>query len=800
MKPGKYSKGNKNYVVSSATGRVKQTTIEFKKISRDRAFGKWADDTQSKTKVPKIDKKTGWLNNLTTILKNSKNKETILINVGIGRGKTTSIYKHVKYLYNNTNEVVIMASPFKVLVQKDYDGLVKESIPPGDIQNYLEIQGLRKHYNSLSPSASKKEIEKKHINKKRIHIISFSSLIHNPADVSYFSSKSMKQYVQGILDHLKSKEKKVTLIMDEIHESVRNFSPEYIFNLYRFKPYIKKVVIASATFTESSIEASIRISHLTDYYTQVIELSRQKFSQNNLGTLNLCFTNSDYRPSHTKPLDIIKWVIKKTSAEKFHVLCYSIKLAKELALDAFFKNLNPNICDGDTGNKFDENRINIGTNFKTGVDIPTNDPFFIILPVTKKGTIDLGIFGIFSDGVPSIIQAIGRVRKKGNIYAIFPAVKTIIRDRDSKHLLTSVKIPTKELKYLLKSKIDSEFQELIEHYLKKYEALLPIIKEYEDYQKLQPKRSSFTGIPDKHLIEQIKQLQSFPHYGKAFTSIPSFTDFILSKGQEILVNETASAGKDILPYVIWAAVHDQFTNCKLSSVITVNRIIKKLYLTSAKYASQIVKFINSETDNSTFQLAKKNLSEIFSELLPIFKKIEHNGLPYPVWVYLDRQYLDNLQKQNISEILVNTALTIKNIPTLGLKFKEEYLAQKLHGSHRNKSQLDKEWGNIKSIVDIVVNKYINCNLPRTSNKYASNPVLSQTELRTIDKAIKYIKQNDQVLKTTGFNSFFKTADLVKDGPDKLYNNFLSQFVLFSSTNKRLQDAKYKTYKALSDFI
>ena len=241
-----------------------------------------------------------------------------------------------------------------------------------------------------------------------------------------------------------------------------------------------------------------------------------------------------------------------------------------------------NICHSETDNRFEPLRINIGTNFKTGVNIPSTDSLFIILPVTGQKSIDIGRFGIFADGVPSIIQAFARLRRNGNIYAILPKVKSIADDQDIRNLLTYINIPVNELEILLQSKSETEFQLLINRYLKKYEALLPEIKEYENYESSRPKKSDFVPIPDKHSIEQIKHLQSFPHYGKAFTSIPSFTDFVLSKGQEILVNETVLAGKDIVPYVIWAAVHDQFTNCKLSSAISVNLNPKKLNLTSKK--------------------------------------------------------------------------------------------------------------------------------------------------------------------------------------------------------------------------
>ena len=342
LKSGTYPQGNKKYIVHRPTRKAKPTTIEFKRVSRERALGQWADQTQKCTIIPTLNSK-GYLDDLTDYLNNTKYKETILINIGIGRGKTYSIYEHVRHLYCNTDEIVILASPFKSLVNKDYDSLVNLGIPKTDIQNYLDIQELSDHYKSLSKSSSQTEIGKNHIKKKRIHIISFNSLILNPGDVSYFPAKSTRQYVKGIIDHLKSKEKKVTLIMDEIHESVHNFSPKNVFNLYRFKPYIKKVVIASATFTESSIEASIRISHLTDYYTQIIELPREKFPKGDLCDLNLCFTNQDYNRSNTKPLDIIQWIITQTKAKRFHILSYSKNLVDILVKDNFYKNFKPNI-------------------------------------------------------------------------------------------------------------------------------------------------------------------------------------------------------------------------------------------------------------------------------------------------------------------------------------------------------------------------------------------------------------------------------------------------------------------------
>lgn len=70
-------------------------------------------------------------------------------------------------------------------------------------------------------------------------------------------------------------------------------------------------------------------------------------------------------------------------------------------------------------NRYDNDKCNIRTNFKTGVSIKKEKhAFIIIMPPRSTKMWFRNKSGIFSDGVNSIIQALARQRKPGEIHII----------------------------------------------------------------------------------------------------------------------------------------------------------------------------------------------------------------------------------------------------------------------------------------------------------------------------------------------------------------------------------------------
>ncbi|WP_449400502.1 hypothetical protein [Chryseobacterium wanjuense] len=68
---------------------------------------------------------------------------------------------------------------------------------------------------------------------------------------------------------------------------------------------------------------------------------------------------------------------------------------------------------------YDSAKINIGTNFTTGVNIKAEEHnFIIILPIEAK--IDfISYRGVFTSGLNAVTQSLARQRKQGDIYVFF---------------------------------------------------------------------------------------------------------------------------------------------------------------------------------------------------------------------------------------------------------------------------------------------------------------------------------------------------------------------------------------------
>ncbi|MBK6365299.1 MAG: hypothetical protein IPF52_18215 [Saprospiraceae bacterium] len=147
--------------------------------------------------------------------------------------------------------------------------------------------------------------------------------------------------------------------------------------------------------------------------------------------------------------DFIKEWIRTNVPENnnFHILCYSKNLVNSIyrELCTVYKKSHFNLLTSQTSKKKDvsfvENKHNIGTNFATGVDIKKeNDALIVIYPCKYTEELVKGADGIFSDGLPSILQAVARLRKKGRILFTIPPVKYSIKDAPTLSFLKAIPV------------------------------------------------------------------------------------------------------------------------------------------------------------------------------------------------------------------------------------------------------------------------------------------------------------------------------------------------------------------------
>ncbi|MBK9736913.1 MAG: hypothetical protein IPO92_18935 [Saprospiraceae bacterium] len=98
---------------------------------------------------------------------------------------------------------------------------------------------------------------------------------------------------------------------------------------------------------------------------------------------------------------------------------------------------------------------------------------------------------------------------------------------------------------------------------------------------------------------------------------PNESTFILEKGQEYLKYASYKSGKFITPYVVWAALHDQYINCTLDKIVYLNRYGVFIEFEIGKISTQLITYNRYHNKGAQilrfkdyFALIKKQLTTI----------------------------------------------------------------------------------------------------------------------------------------------------------------------------------------------
>jgi len=402
-------------------------------------------------------------------------KNTCVINIGVGQGKTYTILKIVKqYFEGDEDTYIIIAVPYVSLVSQYVEELKENGIPEDDIYRYEWLNPDKQELSRLP----------EHL-KRRVHVVTANCLLGNAGENSVINSQIKRNYLQKFPEALTNKRfkydgnyiteeevqerldkfselgnvspdenlsaiykelldpskittevssKKVILIFDEIHDAVHNFTETNILNLYHWKDILKKVFLLSATFDDSSLVVINQLSELTNGEIHILESERKAIIENQ-SDLYIHFDNNyTYDATNTTILEIVKKAIKEEKS--IDILLYSKKLAKSLYegdvgdLLKTYSDEQVKLCASELianqratidepKNRYDSSKINIGTNFKTGININKENHCFIIIMPSKSAKMPFeNLYGIFSNGYLDIVQALARQRKKGEIHVV----------------------------------------------------------------------------------------------------------------------------------------------------------------------------------------------------------------------------------------------------------------------------------------------------------------------------------------------------------------------------------------------
>ncbi|WP_435255511.1 DEAD/DEAH box helicase family protein [Tenacibaculum sp. A30] len=481
-----------------------------------------------------------------------KNKNTVIINAGVGQGKTTAIIKTIKKYYDSSEQkyLIMVASPYVSLVKQYITDINnKAGIPLEQIYNYEKIGTSNETYLD-----------------KKVHVITVNTLLGNPGEDGFKNSNDKRNYLNTLSNYCESSDTKVVFIYDEIHASYQNFKEEYIFNLWKWRKVIHKNFVISATHNEASKIIIEYLAELTDRKIKIIESKRPRF-RDKQSSLFLHFSPANSFKSDTP--ELVKIVEEKLAENKgIDILCYSKKLSQDIAKSDLGKKLEDrfgeiNLCVSQlvnnqrpnrnlTGKRFDNSKCNIGTNFNTGVSIEKdNHAFIIILPsFNSKGSYK-NHFGTFTDGINAIIQALARQRKKGEIHILL--YKPDMFDYSS--LDNSNMNEEQKLEFKVNYDDISNNRQ---------------VKEKVEYYNINSQKNllrRFYSFMTEDLKNEILFLENSDRTNLSSLSYPSFSRFLLEQSDEYLASEFKIFGKDISACITYLALTNQFLNCRLEKMI-----------------------------------------------------------------------------------------------------------------------------------------------------------------------------------------------------------------------------------------
>lgn len=698
---------------------------------------------------------------------------TTIVNVGIGQGKTTAIYEYIKYISDNEDYIIVLASPFITLVEKDYRSLtVDHHINPDTILLYSDLESEKEEalkdlpainygYYFNNQSLFRKEI----LPKKRIHVITINSLLGNPGESAFVQSTLKHDYLSALHQYCKSSTKKIVFILDEIHESVHNFANPFIYNIMRWKGVTHQAILLTATYTEPVNIVVKHFAYLIKDTIHIIQTDRIK-KQLDPANLHLCYTNDNYSSNNIDELEVIKHIVEESdqvepTPRQVQILSFSRKIARELynVSDEWFPERRVQLSTSSSREKFDPTCSNIGTNFKTGVNMTARDLYFIVLPCKYTEENLSGEYGIFSDGVPSIVQSIARMRTNGDVYIIIPPVAELINDDYIEQYLPLGTHTSKQPKVQDEANPDDQVE------LKNIYELI--------YNRIQTTEKDYIRHTKKSKVK------------RPDIQYPKLDTFILERGQKFLVSRYLRHGKHVAPYIIWSAFHDQFVNTNLKTIFTHEYNTIELQLTPATIFDELTSFL-IKTGLNTKVVAPLTT---YNEIIASFKSPIINNKTYQITVVYNKVAMPRYFASTIGQL---HAVSMVYYYLTGQKFlltKEMYLNYHLSIASRSKTSLNplgKAYLTIAEILDKLDARIKAAPLTHVPKKKISAILINSMtprEITALGKAVNTLNADDPLL--SGKFAFFKNVKFNAANIDRVYNHIFLNFLYVGKNEKKM---------------
>jgi len=562
-------------------------------------------------------------------------QNTIVINAGVGQGKSKSVIDLAVKYANDDNYLVIVAVPYNNLIHQyieDFSNLTAKH-KVFNIQELPLIKFSRDENNSDFNA-----------NDYNIHIMTVNALLGNGGEWQGLQAKKRIKYFEKLVSACRGG-KQLVIIFDEIHDSIYNFKEENIFNLWKFQGFVHKIITVSATYNEASKEVIKYLSELTKKRIQIIESERKRFTERQ-SRLHVNFYSGYEIEKDARLVSLIDDLVQRN--KHFDIMSYSKSLAKKMIkkpkesdklyvsniLDSVKHKINRCYRDSlnlNANKTYDSTKINIGTNFTTGVNIKAEEHnFIIILPIEAK--IDFVSYrGVFTSGLNAVTQSLARQRKQGDIYVFLPTPSQIVAE-------TFPHLPKQ--KQVLEN-IFKEFSHYKEEYFTYTDTNLESIIINDEYNQLKENV--------QYEISLIERIEETEREGMNRLIFPKKEIFILEKGEKLLIKNFFKG--DLSGYFLWAAITNQFLNCRLESL----DISKRIYLSSDKLFEEISEIYNNELRFISSLWNPEPKEEVmFSHSLSEFELLEYFEQFFfkSFELRIDRKQLTQISTNKIYKILL----------------------------------------------------------------------------------------------------------------------------------------------------
>jgi len=521
--------------------------IEFKEINPE-DFASFS--IEEKTIITPNDE--GYINEALQDHIDLNEKDTTVINAGVGQGKTYSVIQIVQAYYEAEEFITFIVAPYVSLISQYYKQLIAIGIPESSIFRYEEL-GNEACSNYLQ---------------KSIHIVTANCLLGNPGEDALINSLAKRTYLQQLSKHCIDNQKNTIFIYDEIHDTIHNFKEKYVFNLWKWKDTIHKNFLVSATYNEASKIVIGYMAELTDNKIHIIESKRER-QEERQSELYLHYNqNRSYQYDDDTITSLIYDLIEND--KNIDILTFSKRLAEDIIDNKedgigsllYKKYEKINNCTSELiknqrtfrtepQNRFNPDMCNVGTNFKTGISIvKDNHAFVIIMPPNGCKMPFQNNYGIFSGGINAIIQALARQRKKGEIHIILPKPSEL--DYTTLPFYSDVAKRDFFIERYDKIKFSQVDEEKVKYFsLNSQHELLHNF--YENEMK-------------EAVRNEIERVQATDRETLTRLLYPEFGLFKLNDGESYLSNKIPFFGGDLSSYITYCAITNQFINCKLKTI------------------------------------------------------------------------------------------------------------------------------------------------------------------------------------------------------------------------------------------